>query len=125
MLNEKLMSILAHPVDGAVSIVTYNDDGPHLVNTWNSYITVTPEEKILIPAYGFLKTEKNLAKNNAVILSIASREIDGYNSKGTGFIITGTAQLVKDGEEFTQMKERFSWARAVLEVTVATAKQTL
>ena len=125
MLNEKLMSILTHPVDGAVSIVTYNDDGPHLVNTWNSYITVTPEGKIIIPAYGFLKTEKNLTKNNAVILSIASREIDGYNSKGTGFIVTGTAKLLTVGEEFTKMKERFSWALAVLEVTVATAQQTL
>ena len=48
MLNEKLLSILAHPVDGAVSIVTNNDDGPHLVNTWNSYITVTSERKLLI-----------------------------------------------------------------------------
>ena len=125
MLNEKLMSILTHPTDGAVSIVTYNDEGPHLVNTWNSYITVTSEGKLLIPAYGFLKTEKNLAKNSAVILSIASREIDGYNSKGTGFLVTGTAQFLKAGEEFTKMKERFSWARAVLEITVATAKQTL
>ena len=125
MLNDKLMSILAHPVDGAVSIVTYIDEGTHLVNTWNSYITVTPEEKILIPAYGFLITEKNLSKNNAVILSIASKEIDGYNSKGTGFIITGTAQILKSGDEFTQMKERFSWARAVLEVTATSAKQTL
>ena len=125
MLNEKLMSILAHPVDGAVSIVTYNDDGPHLVNTWNSYITVTPEGKILIPAYGFLITEKNLSKNNAVILSIARREIEGYNSKGTGFIITGTTRFLKSGEEFSRMKEKFSWIRAVLEVSVKSAKQTL
>ena len=125
MLNEKLLSILAHPVDGAVSIVTYTDEGPHLVNTWNSYITVTPEEKFLIPAYGFLITEKNLLKNNAVILSIASKEIEGYNSKGTGFILTGTAQLLKSGNEFSRIKEKFSWARAVLEVTVTSAKQTL
>ena len=125
MINEKLMSILAHPTDGAVSIVTYSDEGPHLVNTWNSYITVTSEGKLVIPAYGFLITEKNLSKNNAVILSIASKEIEGYNSKGTGFIITGTAQLLKSGDEFSRMKERFSWARAVLEVTVISAKQTL
>ena len=125
MLNDKLMSILAHPVDGAVSIVTYSDEGPHLVNTWNSYITVTPEGKLLIPAYGFLITEKNLSKHNAVILSIASKEIEGYNSKGTGLILTGTTRFLKSGEEFSGMKEKFSWARAVLEVTVTSAKQTL
>ena len=125
MLNEKLVSILAHPVDGAVAIVTYNADGPHLVNTWNSYITVTSEEKLLIPAYGFLTTEKNLANNNAVILSVASREIEGYNSKGTGFIITGIARFLKSGDEFSRMKEKFSWMRAVLEVTITSAKQTL
>ena len=125
MLNEKLLSILAHPVDGAVSIVTSSDAGPHLVNTWNSYITVTPDDRLLIPAYGFLITEKNLTQNNAVILSIASKEIDGYNSKGTGVIVTGTARLVKSGEEFSRMKEKFSWARAVLEITVASVKQTL
>lgn len=125
MLNEKLLSILAHPVDGAVSIVTCTDAGPHLVNTWNSYIAVTADDRLLIPAYGFLITEKNLAINNAVILSIASKEIDGYNSKGTGVIVTGTARLVKSGEEFSRMKEKFSWARAVLEVTVTSVKQTL
>ena len=125
MINEKLMSILTHPTDGAVSIVTYSDEGPHLVNTWNSYITVTPEGKLLIPAYGFLITEKNLSQNNAVILSIASKEIEGYNSKGTGFILTGTTRFLKSGEDFSRMKEKFSWARAVLEVTVTSAKQTL
>lgn len=125
MLNEKLLSILAHPVDGAVSIVTCSEDGPHLVNTWNSYITVTSDDKFLIPAYGFLKTEKNLGQNNAVILSVANKEVEGYNSKGTGFIITGTAQLLKSGEEYSRMKEKYSWLRAVLEVTVTSAKQTL
>lgn len=125
MLNEKLLDILSHPADGAISIVTAGNDGPHLVNTWNSYITVTPDDKLLIPAYGYNKTEKNLNAHDQVILSIASREIEGYKGKGTGFIVKGTTRFIKSGEEFNRMKEKFSWVRAVLEITVTDAKQML
>jgi len=125
MLDEKLLAILSHPVDGAVSIVTGGDDGPHLVNTWNSYIAVTPDNKLLIPAYGYNKTERNLSAHNEVTLSIASREIQGFQAKGTGFIVKGSTRFVKSGEEFDRMKEKFSWVRAVLEVTVTSAKQML
>lgn len=125
MLNEKLLSVLAHPADGAISIVTKGADGPHVVNTWNSYITVTSEDKMLIPAAGFVKTERNLNLNNKATLSIASREIEGYRGKGTGFIVEGTTRFITAGEEFDHMKEKFSWIRAVLEVTVVSAKQML
>lgn len=125
MLNEKLLDILAHPSDAAVSIVTNGEDGPHLVNTWNSYIEVTPADKLLIPASGYNKTERNLSKQNNVILSIASREIEGYRGKGTGFIVKGTTRFIQSGEDFDRMKEKFSWARAVLEITVTDAKQML
>ncbi|QJW46059.1 FMN-binding protein [bacterium BFN5] len=125
MLNEKLLAILSHPADGAISMVTNGEDGPHLVNTWNSYITVTPEDKLLIPAAGYNKTEQNLASKNELLLSIASREIDGYRGKGTGFIVRGSTRFIKSGEAFDQMKAKFSWIRAVLEVTVTSAKQML
>ncbi|TCL35451.1 pyridoxamine 5'-phosphate oxidase [Anaerospora hongkongensis] len=125
MLNEKLLSVLAHPADGAISIVTNGADGPHVVNTWNSYITVTSEDKMLIPAAGFVKTERNLNLNNKATLSIASREIEGYRGKGTGFIVEGTTRFITAGEEFNHMKEKFSWIRAVLEVTIVSAKQML
>lgn len=125
MLNEKLLSVLAHPADGAISIVTNGADGPHVVNTWNSYITVTSEDKMLIPAAGFVKTERNLNLNNKATLSIASREIEGYRGKGTGFIVEGSTRFITAGEEFNHMKEKFSWIRAVLEVTVVSAKQML
>jgi hypothetical protein len=125
MLNEKLLAVLSRPADGAVSIVTNGVDGPHLVNTWNSYIAATPDDRLLIPAYGFNKTEKNLANRNEVILSIASREIEGFKTKGTGFIVKGTTHFLKSGEDFDRMKEKFSWVRAVLEVTVTSAQQML
>jgi len=125
MLNEKLLDILSHPTDGAVTMVTTGDDGSHVVNTWNSYIAVTPDDKLLIPASGYNKTEKNLSLHNEIILSIASREIEGYRGKGTGFIVKGTTRFVTSGEDFDRTKERFSWIRAVLEITVTTAKQML
>lgn len=125
MLNEKLLDILAHPADGAITMVTSGDDGPHAVNTWNRYIVVTPDDKLLIPASGFNKTEKNLSVDNNIILSIASREIEGYRGKGTGFIVTGITRFITSGEEFDRMHEKFSWIRAVLEITVLSAKQML
>ncbi|MBP2655829.1 MAG: pyridoxamine 5-phosphate oxidase-related FMN-binding protein [Firmicutes bacterium] len=125
MLNEKLIAILSHPVDGAVSIVTNGVDGPHLVNTWNSYIEVTPDDKLLIPAYGFLRTEKNITANTEVTLSIANREVEGYRAKGTGVIVEGSARFIKAGEDFDRMKKKFDWARAVMEVRVTDARQTL
>jgi hypothetical protein len=126
MLNEKLLAILSHPVDGAVSIMTDGANGPHLVNTWNSYIEVTPDDKLLIPAYGFLRTEKNITEHsNEVTISIASKEVEGYRSKGTGVIVSGTARFIKSGGAFDRMKKKFDWARAVMEVTVTSVKQTL
>lgn len=125
MLNQKLLDILSHPADGAVTMVTAGADGPHAVNTWNSYIEVTPDDKLLIPASGYNKTEKNLSLHNEMTLSIASREIEGYRGKGTGFIVKGTTRFVKSGEDFDRMKEKFSWLRAVLEITVTSAKQML
>ncbi|XER12245.1 FMN-binding protein [Sporomusa aerivorans] len=125
MLNEKLLAILSHPNDGAISMVTTGDSGAHLVNTWNNYIEVTADDKLLIPASGYNKTEKNLTKHNAITLSIASREIEGYRGKGTGFIVEGTTRFIKSGPDFDRVKERFSWIRAVLEVTVTSAKQML
>lgn len=125
MLNEKLLDVLSHPTDAPITMVTTSDAGAHLVNTWNSYVLVTPEDKLLIPASGFNKTEKNLSLHNEIQLSIASKQIQGYRGPGTGFIVTGTTRFVTSGADFDHMKERFSWIRAVLEITVTTAKQML
>ena len=125
MLNEKLLKVLSHPSNGAVTIVTNGDDGPHVVNTWNNYIVVTPDDKLLIPASGYNKTERNLSVHNDVILSIASNEVESFKAKGTGFIVKGTTRFVISGEDFNHMKQKFSWIRAVLEITVTSAKQML
>jgi hypothetical protein len=99
---------------------------PHLVNTWNSYLVVTEDERILIPAYGFRKTQKNVEVNNKVKMAMGSKEVLGYKDyPGTGFMIDGTARYFESGKEYDMMKNKFSFLTRVLEITVAHAKQML
>lgn len=122
-LSEKFMKVIQH--EGVVSIVSWGIE-PHVVNTWNSYLVVTDDERILIPAYGFRKTEKNVDVNNHVKLTLGSKEVLGYKDyPGTGFLIDGIAKFVSSGEEYDFMKEKFSFLTRVLEIKVSTAKQML
>jgi hypothetical protein len=122
-LSEKFHEVLKH--EGVVSIVSWGVE-THVVNTWNSFLVITEDERILIPAYGFRKTEKNVDVNNQVKLTLGSKEVIGYNNyQGTGFVINGTARYVSSGEEYDMMKEKFSFLTRVLEVTVDKAKQML
>lgn len=125
MLNKKLLEILSHPADGEVAIVTQGVDGPHVVNTWNSYVDVTSEGRMLIPVGSMNKTEKNVESNPSVKLTIGSREVQGLNYKGAGFLISGTARFANEGTIFNLIKAKFPWARAVLEITIDKAVQTL
>ena len=125
MLNEKLLEILSHETDGAVTIVSRGEKGAHLVNTWNSYIEVVDGDRLLIPIAGFKKTEDNLSYNNRLQLSICNREVDGYQFKGTGLIVEGKGEILNEGAEFDLMKEKFPWIRGILSVEVESVKQTL
>ncbi|MBK6966333.1 MAG: pyridoxamine 5'-phosphate oxidase family protein [Bacteroidales bacterium] len=122
-LSEKFLEVLKH--EGVVSIMSWGVE-PHLVNTWNSYLVVTEDERILIPAYGFRKTQKNVEINNKVKISLGSKDVLGYKDyPGTGFIIEGTAAYIGSGEEFDMMKDKFSFLTRVLEITIDRAKQML
>lgn len=122
-LSEKFLEVIKH--EGVVSIMSWGVE-PHLVNTWNSYLVVTEDERILIPAYGFRKTEKNVNVNNKVKIALGSKEVLGYKDyPGTGFMIEGIASYIESGEEYDIMKSKFSWLNRVLEITVDKAKQML
>lgn len=123
MLNEKLLEVISY--EGVVAIVTCNNNESHVVNTWNSYVNTTEDGRLLIPAAGMIKTQKNIEQNNEVKLTIGCKEVMGYRSMGTGFLIEGTAKFIKSGSEFDMMKEKFSFLNRVLEITVTSAKQTL
>ena len=124
MLTEKFFDVIKK--EGVVSIVSWGTDEPHVVNTWNSYLVVTSDERILIPAYAMRRTEKNVNQNNKIKVALGSKEVLGYKDyPGTGFIIEGTAKYLESGSEFDMMKEKFSFLTRVLEITVTSAKQML
>lgn len=125
MIDATLLQVLFHPSDGIVAIVTQGDSEPHVVNTWNSYVRVSGEDKLLIPVGGMHQTEANLQSSNRVKLTIGNREIEGLRYKGTGFLIKGTARMVTEGEEVEEMRKMYPWLRAVLEVTIESSQQTL
>lgn len=122
-LSEKFLEVIKH--EGVVSIMSWGVE-PHLVNTWNSYLVVTEDERILIPAYGFRKTQKNVDVNNKVKIALGSKEVLGYKDyQGTGFMIEGTARYIESGEAYDMMKSKFSFLTRVLEITVDKAQQML
>lgn len=124
MLSEKFLDVLKY--EGVVSIVSWGTDEPHVVNTWNSFLVITPDERILIPAYAMHKTEKNILANSKVKMALGSREVLGYKDyQGTGFVVEGTGNYIESGSEFEMMKEKFSFLTRVLEITVTSAKQML
>ncbi|MBF4806114.1 MAG: FMN-binding protein, partial [Pseudoleptotrichia goodfellowii] len=47
MFNEKFFEVLKY--DGVVSIVTWGNEEPSITNTWNSYLQIKDENRILIP----------------------------------------------------------------------------
>ena len=123
MISAKLTEVLMH--EGIVSIVTQGSKGAHIVNTWNSYIQITEDGRLLGPVGGMNTTESNVKQNTNILMTIGSREVQGFHSKGTGFLIKGTAAFIFGGDEFDEMKQRFAWARALLEIKPESITQTL
>ncbi len=124
-LPEKLHDVLKH--EGVVSIVSWGvGDEPHVANTWNSYVVVTADGRMLIPAAGLNRTEKNVNKTGKVKVALGSREVMGHKDyQGTGFAVEGTARYLASGPEFDMMKGKFAFLTRVLEVTVISARQLL
>ena len=123
MVTEKFLEVLGK--EGVVSIVSCANNEAHVVNTWNSYMVLKDGKSLLIPVYGMRKTEKNVVINSQVKLTLGSKEVQGFQSMGTGFLVTGTARFISNGPEFDQFKAKYSWLTRLLEVEVATIKQTL
>ena len=123
MFDERFMTVVSK--EGVVSIVSCSDNEAHVVNTWNTYLAFPGEERILIPVYGMRKTQKKVEQNPNVLLTLGTKEVEGKMGPGTGYLIKGTAKFMKSGPEFDTMKQKFSWANRVLEVTVTSVTQTI
>jgi len=122
-IPERLREVLK--MDGVVAIATLGENGPHLVNTWNSYVRLTADGRMLIPAGYMRQTEANVAFNPEVLVTVGSSRVPGKNGPGTGFLIKGTAAFVTSGADFDALKPTFGWMRATLAIEVRTATQTL
>ena len=122
MIPEKLLEILKQ--DGVVAIATLGQDGPHMVNTWNSYIRISGDGRLLIPAGYMNKTEANIVYNPKVLLTMASSKVQGLHGPGAGFLIKGTAAFITSGPDFDLLKSKFDWLRATLAVTPDVVTQT-
>ena len=123
MIPEKLLEALKQ--DGVVAIATLGQDGPHMVNTWNNYIQITDDGRLLIPAGYMKRTEANIAFNSNVLITLGSSKVAGKLGPGTGFLIKGTAAFVSSGPDFDAIKAKFVWARGAVAVTIASVTQTL
>ena len=122
MIPEKVKEILKK--DGIVAIATLGQDGPHLVNTWNSYVRISADGRLLIPAGYMHKTEGNIAHNPNVLITLGSSKVKGLHGPGAGFLIKGKASFITSGPDFDFMKEKYDWLRATLAVVIDSATQT-
>ena len=110
--------------DGVVAIATLGQDGPHMVNTWNSYLRVSADGRLLIPAGYMHRTEANIAFNPEVLITLGSSKVKGLHGPGAGFLIKGKAQFVTSGPDFDVLKAKFAWLRAIMAVTIESVTQT-
>ena len=122
MLPEVLPELMK--ADGIVAIATIGEDGPHLVNTWNAYLAMSENGRLLIPAGYMNKTEANVAYNPNVLVTLASSKVKGLHGPGAGCLIKGKAKFITSGPEFDLLKKRFDWLRATMAVTIEFATQT-
>ena len=123
MFDENFLATLSK--EGVAPIVTWSAGEPHLAATWNSYIHKTEDNKLLIPVMGMKTTQENIAANNRVKMVIGSKEVMGKYGPGAGFLLEGQARLIREGKELDMMRERFSWANCLIEVTVVQITQTV
>ena len=78
----------------------------------------------MIPAGYMHQTEANIAHNPKVLMTLGSSKVQGLHGMGAGFLIKGKARFVMSGADFDLLQEKFSWLRATLAVTIASAVQT-
>lgn len=123
MFNNSFKEVLTH--NGVVSLTTWAEGDAHVSNTWNSYLHICDDNKILIPAAWLNRTEKNINQNDKIIMTLGSPEVQGKMGMGTGFVVDGTAKFLTSGAEYDMMKEKFSFLTRVLEITATAVRQTI
>jgi predicted pyridoxine 5'-phosphate oxidase superfamily flavin-nucleotide-binding protein len=123
MINDTFKEVLSN--EGVVSIVSWGRGEANVVNTWNSYIVLTDDGRLLIPAAGMTSTEADLAVNSRVKVTLGSKNVQGLFGMGTGFRVEGIAALISEGVEYDMMQAKYPFQRKMLEITPELVKQTV
>ncbi len=123
VFNEKFHEVVSH--EGPVAIVTWAEENVNVSNTWASYLRIPKDGRLLIPAAGMKKTEKNIGLNPNVKLTLGTKEVKGLWGPGAGFLLVGTAEFLYEGEEYEMMKEAFPFLSRVLVINVDKITQTV
>ena len=121
-MNEKFLEVLKH--EGPVTIVTINGNPAHVVNTWMSYVS-RKDDELYIPAAGMHSIEGDFAKDNHVLLTFGSKEVEGTVGPGAGFHVFGTGRFVDQGPAFAAKQEKFPWLTRLLMVHVDEVQQKI
>lgn len=120
MVPEKLLEPLK--TDGGVARATLGADGLHLVNTWNSYLHISPQGRLPIPAGYMHKTEENIRHNPQVLITLGSSSIRRQRGPGDGFWFKGRAEFITADPD--TLKATYGWRRATPAGTSDAATQT-
>lgn len=124
ILNKILYECIKH--DGIVTVCSSSSKGKgHIANTWNKYLIITKDERILIPCFGFQKTEENVRHDPNIEVGIGSPEVQGKIGMGTGFLLKGKAVFQKEGILFETMHEKCPFANRVLVFAPSSCIQTI
>ncbi len=123
MITETFRAVLSK--EGVAPIVSWANNDAHVAATWNSYINITADQRLLIPAAGMTGTQHNTALNNKIKMVFGSKEVMGLATMGAGFALEGRARFIDQGPEFDMMKAKFPFLKKVLEITILKLTQTL
>ncbi len=120
---DQIREILDTPAP--VSLVTFGDDGAHLVGVWNDDVFIKEDDTLLIPVMGMRKTEVNIKNGSNVALLIASKEVKSPQGAGMGFRVTGSAAFHYSGWRYEFIKSKFDGARAALGVSITKVERLI
>jgi hypothetical protein len=68
--------------------------------------------------------EAILNKNNKVLVTVGSRDVEGLHGAGAGFNINGVVNIKAEGDEYADVKNKFEWARAMMKIDINDYYQT-
>lgn len=122
MISETLKRVMQK--EGVVAIVAQGKEFPHVVNTWHSYVKVG-NDSFIVPVGGMQGMEEALHHDDRVLVTVGSKEVEGLHGMGTGFLLSGHAKMVFDGDAYDVAKESYPWARVIMKITILSATQTV